>query len=94
VPFVLKREFVTFADAYAGHVKAFCTSGGAFCSAKRCTTDYLLGIRTLHRGSGSFPEAKRLELLQISGNTSKRSMRAATPKLPTPAEFSTRTTDA
>jgi len=51
---------VTFADAYAGHVKAFCTSGGAFCSAKRCTTDYLLGIRTLHRGSGSFPEAKRL----------------------------------
>ena len=54
---------MTFADGYAGHVKAFCTSGGAFCSAKRCTTDYLLGIRTLHRGSGSFPEAKRLELL-------------------------------
>ena len=41
-----------------------------------------------------FAEAKRLELLQISGSTSKRSMRAATPKLPTPAEFSTRTTDA
>jgi len=33
---------VTFADAYAGHVKAFCTSDGAFSSAKRCTTDYLL----------------------------------------------------